>query len=267
MPKDSSNTPTLLIPNQVAFIIDSAKPVLTHAREIKTEATIGPHSHPRGQLLWAEKGVLRVTSNESVWIVPETHAIWIPSEISHQVDSETYIQLRNLYIDPSYSIRKDEQSIVMVTMSALMREVILTLSDASDHLTEQRIKHLGLVAIDELQVLKPFNNYIHAGKDPRLQRLISYMVKYPHNTLSLPVLATKAGASVRTIERLFKSETGMTFRQWRSRFRLMNSLVQLTHDKSTTNLAHELGYKSVSSFISTFKSQFGCTPQQYIAQS
>ena len=132
-------------------------------------------------------------------------------------------------------------------------------------------KNLGLVAIDELEVLEPFNNEIHAGQDPRLQRLISYIVQHPNQTHSLPTLSRLAGASVRTIERLFKAETGMTFRQWRSRFKLMNSLAlftqgENTQGKSATAVAHELGYKSVSSFIATFKSQFGCTPQEYVAR-
>lgn len=122
------------------------------------------------------------------------------------------------------------------------------------------------MAIDELEVLKPFNNTIHSGKDPRLQRLINYIAQHPNQHLSLPDLSKIAGASVRTIERLFKSETGMTFRQWRSRFKLINSLALITQGKSTTFIAHELGYKSVSSFIATFKAQFDCTPQEYVTR-
>jgi len=265
MPKDSPNTPTLL-PSDVAFTIDHTKPVLSHGRMMQAETNITPHEHPRGQLLWAEKGVLRVTSYGSVWVVPPTHAMWIPSNISHQVSSETDTQLRNLYIDPSYSIRKQEKTIVMVTMSQLMREVIVKLTDQQYALNASRTKNLGLVAIDELETLEPFNNEILAGQDPRLQRLISYIVQHPNQNLSLPDLAHLAGASVRTIERLFKAETGMTFRQWRSRFKLMNSLVQFTQGKSSTFVAHELGYKSVSSFIATFKAQFGCTPQEYVTK-
>ena len=270
MPKNNPNTP-MLSPSKAPFIIDHTKPVLSHSRNLKAETGITPHAHPRGQLLWAEKGILRLSSNNSVWIVPPTHAMWIPSEISHQVNSETDTQLRNLYIDPSYAIRKHEKAIVMVTMSSLMQEVILKLTDDKYTLNSKQIKNLGLVAIDELEVLEPFNNEIHAGQDPRLQRLISYIVQHPNQTHSLPTLSRLAGASVRTIERLFKAETGMTFRQWRSRFKLMNSLALFTQEESTqgksaTSVAHELGYKSLSSFIATFKSQFGCTPQEYVAR-
>ena len=263
MPKDISNA-SMLTPSDVAFTIDHTKPVLSHGRSMQAETSIVPHAHPRGQLLWAEKGVLRVSSKNSVWVVPDTHAMWIPGNIPHQVNNETDTHTRNLYVDPSYKIRKHESNIVMVTMSPLMQEVVLRLTDDRYSLTANQTKHLGLVAIDELEELEPFNNYIHSGRDPRLQRLISHIVQNPNQKLSLPTLSTFAGASVRTIERLFKAETGMTFRQWRSRFRLMNSLAQFTQGKSSTSVAHELGYKSVSSFISAFKKQFGCTPQEYI---
>jgi len=263
MPKDVSKA-TMLPPSDMAFTLDPNRPVLTHGRDMQQKASITPHSHPRGQLLWAEKGILRVTGEHAVWVVPSTHAMWIPSGIYHQVSSETATQIRNIYIDPSYSVREAEQNIVMLTMSPLMQEVILRLTEYDSISPDERTKRLGLVAIDELNILESFNMCMHSGYDPRLQRLISHMVQHPNQTLSLPMLSHLAGASVRTIERLFKSETGMTFRQWRSRFRLMNSLNQLTQGEGSTFVAHTLGYKSVSSFIVAFKTQFGCTPQQYV---
>lgn len=262
----TSNSKASLQPSNNAFIIDHTRPVLTNSRNMQAETGVVPHSHARGQLLWAETGILSVTSNDTIWVVPPTHAVWIPSNITHQVNSETDTKIRNLYIDPAYPIRQNEKSIVMVTMSHLLREVIIKLTDNKTPLTDQQMKNLGLVAIDELEVLKPFNNNIHSGQDLRLQRLINYIVQNPNQSISLPDLSKIAGASVRTIERLFKKETGMTFRQWRSRFKLMNSLALLTQGKTSTFIAHELGYKSVSSFISTFKDQFGCTPQDYITQ-
>ncbi|MEJ6122637.1 AraC family transcriptional regulator [Vibrio sp. 2-Bac 85] len=151
----------------------------------------------------------------------------------------------------------------MVAISPLLQQIILRLTDTKQTLSEIRKQRLGLVAIDELEILPAVNACIHSGHDPRLQRLVSYIVLHPKQSLSLVELSRLAGASVRTIERLFKTETGMTFRQWRSRFRLMNALVQLSEGESSTAVAYELGYKSVSSFIQAFKIQFGCTPQEY----
>ncbi len=36
------------------------------------------HSHERGQLLGATQGLLSVDAGDSQWVVPATHAVWIP---------------------------------------------------------------------------------------------------------------------------------------------------------------------------------------------
>lgn len=254
---------TVLSPSEVAFILDPTQPVLTHSRSMVAESSVEPHAHPRGQLLWGAKGILRVTSEKAVWVVPSTHAVWIPGGHYHQVSNETATQTRNLYVDPSFCIRQNSEKVVMLKMSALMREVILKLTECADSLTKEREHNLGLVALDELESLEALELYIPSGHDPRLQRLLSLIVNRPEQSLSLEHLATQVGASVRTIERLFKAETGLTFRQWRSRFRLMNSLEKINQGYNTTTVAHELGYSSVSSFIASFKKLFGCTPQDY----
>lgn len=254
---------TMLLPSDVAFILDPTHLVLTHSRSMVAESAIEPHAHPRGQLLWGAKGILRVSSEKAVWVVPSTHAVWIPGGHYHQVSNETATQIRNLYIDPSYCVRQNFDRVVMLKMSSLMREVILKLTEDAGSLTKERVHNLGLVALDELESLEALELYIPSGHDPRLQRLISLIVNQPEQPLLLEQLATQVGASARTIERLFKKETGLTFRQWRSRFRLMNSLDMIIQGYKTTCVAHELGYSSVSSFISSFKKLFGCTPQEY----
>ncbi len=262
MTKHISET-TMLSPSHVAFVLDPARPVLTHSRSMEAESAIRPHSHPRGQLLWAAKGIIRVSSAQAVWVVPSTHAVWIPGGVAHQVSNETHTQTCNLYIDPAYAVRQRDPAVRMLQMSALMREVVLKLNESAAQLSKSRAQHLGLVALDELEALEALDLYIPAGHDPRLQRLISLMLHQPEQTIPLTTLAAEVGASVRTIERLFKAETGLTFRQWRSRFRLMNSLEKICRGESTTMVAHQLGYRSVSSFIASFKELFACTPQEY----
>ncbi|WP_432455615.1 helix-turn-helix domain-containing protein [Agarivorans sp. QJM3NY_29] len=257
---------TMLPPSDIAFTIDASRPVLSNGRDMLAEVNISPHSHPRGQLLWAMEGVLRVTSEQAVWVVPSTHSVWIPMNTYHQVSSETAVQIRNLYIDPSFPIRQHEQAVVMLSMSPLMREIVLRLNQDPPSMNQTSIQRLGLVAIDELENLPAFEVRIPAGNDPRLAKLIHHMVQNPNQNLPLLDLAKSVGASVRTIERLFKAETGMTFRQWRSRFRLMNSLELLSRGESSSLVAHSLGYKSVSSFVQAFRLQFGCTPQDYAKQ-
>ncbi|MGX9418939.1 AraC family transcriptional regulator [Vibrio sp. WJH972] len=251
--------------SHVAYTIDPKRPVLTQRRTMNPEEAIAPHRHPRRQLLWSSKGLLRVTTNNAVWVVPSSHAVWIPGNAFHQVTCQTQAQIRNLYFDPSCPIRHYDSEVVMLAMSPLMREIIvrMTREDLPD---EPFMQRLGLVALDELESLEPFFLHLPSGQDPRLLQVINQLILHPKESVTLDILSRESGASTRTIERLFKSETGYTFRQWRSRFRLMNSLEAINKGENTKTVAYELGYKSVSSFIAEFKKLYGAAPQEYASQ-
>ncbi|PLK48023.1 helix-turn-helix domain-containing protein [Uliginosibacterium sp. TH139] len=265
MPNDVANTPTHT-PSHAAFVLDPEQPVLSHGRDLEAEACIAPHSHPRGQLLWAAEGVLRVTTEVDVWIVPASHAVWIPGGHIHQLVTETSARTRNLYIDPSIPVRQQTPGCSMLLLTPLMREIILRLTSASaanDNACRQR---LGLVAIDEIEGLEATPQNLPAGQDARLRRLIGHLLRHPDEQRLLPELSRIAGASVRTLERLFVAETGMSFRQWRSRLRLLNAIELLRQGKSSTTVAHSLGYRSASAFVAAFGQHFGRSPQNFFGQ-
>ncbi len=265
MPNNIAKTPNFP-PSHTAFILDPDQPVLTHGRDFEAEASSEPHRHPRGQLLWAAEGVLRVTSDDQVWIVPSSHAVWIPGNCVHHLVTETAARTRNLYIDPSVPVRRQDKGCAMLLLTPLMREIILRLSADRQSDDPTRFQRLGWVAIDEIERLESAQLNLPAGQDIRLRRLIGHMVRYPETQHTLPELANIAGGSLRTMERLFKAETGMSFRQWRSRLRLLSSIEYLNQGKSSTSIAHTLGYRSASAFIAAFRQQFGCSPQRFAAQ-
>lgn len=254
---------TMSLPSDAAFTLDPSRPVLTNARRMQAETGVLPHAHPRGQLLWAKQGVLRVTSEQAVWVVPSTHGVWIPGNCHHQVSCETQVETCNLYIDPDYPVRHQDNNVVMVAMSDLMREIVLRLNNSPKRSGDPSLIRLGFVAIDELNDLPTASLSLPAGNDPRLRRIISHMVNNPKNRHLLSELSSLAGASMRTLERLFRAETGLTFRQWRTRFKLMNALEALDRGESSTAVAYTIGYKSTSSFVAAFKAEFGYTPQAH----
>ena len=76
-------------------------------------------------------------------------------------------------------------------------------------------------------------------------------------------VARGAGASTRTIERLFRDETGLSFGAWRQRARLARALQLLADDATVTQAAIAVGYESVSAFVAAFRRTVGITPGQY----
>ena len=59
------------------------------------------------------------------------------------------------------------------------------------------------------------------SKDERLARVMKLLIEEPASQDGLEQVAKKAGASPRTLARLFRSETGMTFSQWKTRLLLI----------------------------------------------
>ena len=60
--------------------------------------------------------------------------------------------------------------------------------------------------------------------------------------------------------RLFQRETGLSFRNWRQRMRLLSSLTALEAGHTVTDAALGCGADSTSAYIAAFKQLFGATP-------
>jgi AraC-like DNA-binding protein len=71
---------------------------------------------------------------------------------------------------------------------------------------------------------------------------------------------------VKTIQRLFVNETGMTFGQWRQQARLLRALELLAAGEKVIDVALALGYESPSAFATMFRKQFDQTPSQFFAE-
>lgn len=77
-------------------------------------------------------------------------------------------------------------------------------------------------------------------------------------------MGKKVGASERTLARLFREETQLSFSEWRQQIRLLEAVCNLARGVAVGQLAHELGYASPSAFIAMFRKKLGVSPQRYI---
>ena len=71
--------------------------------------------------------------------------------------------------------------------------------------------------------------------------------------------------SERSLARLMQRETGLSFGRWRQQLHLIIALRQLTGGLSVQQVAGNLGYDSVTAFITMFKKALGEPPAQYFA--
>jgi AraC-like DNA-binding protein len=76
-------------------------------------------------------------------------------------------------------------------------------------------------------------------------------------------LARRAGASGRTLARLFRTEFGMTYPQWRTSTRVFHAMIHLSEGATVTETAHRCGWSTTSAFVDTFARTMGQTPGTY----
>lgn len=258
---DTPNQP----PSATGFLHDADRPILGYGRTMQPQDGITPHHHPRAQLLWAVQGVLRIRSAEAAWIVPPSHAVWIPGNVPHHVQSDTQTTIRNLYIDASVPLRAANQTCAVLTLTPLMRALILRLHrEDTTTAFPPRLLRLCAVIADEIETLREAPLHLPGGHDARLVRLTRHLSRHPDETRPLPELARIAAASPRTLERLFQLQTGLTYRQWRARQRLLMAIERLSLGQSSATIAYALGYRSPSAFTAAFRAEFGTPPQSFL---
>lgn len=256
-----------LPPIEIGYRIDPVLPIIPLAMQVNQAGCAAPHAHPRRQLIFASCGVMRVVCGRDVWVVPPSHAVWVPPAIEHEVYFPGTVSLRNLFIDPSVLAGLPENCTVL-KVSALLRELILkAVVVGENYAPESPGYRLMIVILDELRQAEPTALHLPMARDERLLRVMETLLKNPGDNRELDELAVIAGASSRTLSRLFVRETGLTFGAWRKRLLLQEAIDRLGKGQNVTCVALDLGYQSLSAFIEMFRQSLGSTPGHYLRQN
>ncbi len=90
------------------------------------------------------------------------------------------------------------------------------------------------------------------------------MIHNPGERQSLATMCGSAGASVRTIQRVFRREVGSDFEFWRRQVRLMKAVELLVSGHSVKEVSFALGYRQPTAFVEMFRGILGTTPGAWI---
>lgn len=241
-----------------------ACPVSLWARNLPADVSVGAHSHAWGQLTYAANGMVRVSAENSSWIVPPQRAIWIAPEVVHEVTMLEAACLSPLRIHASRDPFGGERCRV-VEVSNLLRELIAALETGEQPRDPARAALLGELILDELARAPSRPIRVPLPSDKRLRGLCQALLDAPGDTRTLAGWARAAGASERTLARLFERELGMSFGQWRQQVRLAHGASLIARGLPLWQVAQQLGYASQSAFTAMFRKTFGSTPTAFFA--
>jgi len=211
------------------------------------------------QLTFALRGHLEVITGETRRLVPADRAVWVPAGTAHTLVMRAPISMRSLFV--AAAVHSSDDRVRTIAVSPLLRELIVhvTKLGALDRSVPAQARLAG-VLFDLLGSAEDVPLELPSPRDPRARRFAELVTRSPGDEHPIAALARKAGASLRTLERCFLVETGMSVGEWRRRVRLFHALHLLQGGSSVTDAALEVGYASVSAFSQAFARQFGRSP-------
>jgi AraC-like DNA-binding protein len=238
-------------------------PMTALAKDYPAHAYVAPHRHQRGQLLHSESGVGRVGTREGIWIVPPHRALWIPPGVRHDARTEGPVALRTLYLDRRSSAAFGARCRVLA-ISPLLRELILEAVRAYGRRDRRRMALLMPLLRHELLAADEAGLCIPMPTDPRLAVVCRRLLDDSSRGDTLEAMAAHAGASSRTLARLFERQLKMSFVRWRRQVRLAGALSAMTGGEPIKKVAREAGYASCSAFSAMFRRALGVPPTRYL---
>lgn len=225
-----------------------------------------PHRHRKGQMLYVQRGALSCEVDGGLWIVPPRSAIWIPGNALHAIRATRVLEGYNAFVDPDAGTGLPD-TCCAVSVTPLLRE-LLTRAAHLPYFYEEGGATARLVAVllDELAAAPVEDLHLPMPTDRRLRGIVDAMMASPADRGTLDSWAQRAGMSERTLVRLISRETGMSFGRWRQQLSVVLAVKWLAGGASIQQVAGDLGYESVPSFVTMFRKALGTSPGRYMAE-
>ncbi|KPF95970.1 AraC family transcriptional regulator [Rhodopseudomonas sp. AAP120] len=227
---------------------------------------IDMHCHAKAQILLVQRGALSCRVEGGLWIVPPGSAVWIPGGTMHAIRAtgtlEGYAAFVATDIDVGLPQRCCTVSVTPLLRELLFRAASLPLLYDQDGASARLIA----VLLDETAAAKIEDLHLPMPSDPRLRALADLMMAAPAERGSLEGWAKRAGLSGRTLGRVISRETGMSFGRWRQQLGVMLAVQWLADGATIQQVSGDLGYESVTSFVTMFRKMLGTSPGRYMAE-
>lgn len=155
----------------------------------------------------------------------------------------------------------------MLVVGPLLRELIVSLVEQERQSDPDYYRALADLAVLELGRARRSSLRVPLpdASDRRLLALCQAVMANPSLDIGLERLAEDAGASVRTLSRLFQRSLGMGFADWRRQVQLATAAAALIDGRPVAGIAHALGY-TPSAFSDMFRRELGVSPTEYRAE-
>lgn len=211
-----------------------------------------PHSHPLGQFVLVNHGVLYGHTPDQQWLLKQGMAVWIPPDKIHWGRAYNRVDLTVFYITPELCCLPASQ-IKPLDSSLLIVALCERLANVKQPLTPARRNSMLQMLFEEIEEQPESNLSLPLPKDSRLKKVTCSLIDNPAQRRSLSEWGSLVGATERTLARLFRKETGMRYTEWHNRLLLTVAWQGLANGLSNGQISAMLGFSSGDSFGHWFR--------------
>lgn len=215
------------------------------------------------QVVFAHTGHFNASSVTEAWTIPAHRALCVPDGTRLRIETSRQVAIRCLYIDTDLHVLGP--GLRVVGIGALTRELLRHAVDTAPmNLTAPA--DAALVTLLAVQLAEEPRAPLHLPLpvDPGALAVATAIMANPAGGLDGHL--DDAGASRRTIERRFRTETAMSLGQWRRRARILAAVALLADGDTVTRVALSVGYATPSSFVAAFRSELHTPPREFTRQ-
>lgn len=236
--------------------------ILNATLNANTEVVL--HQHQWGQLNVINSGVMEINiNNEQNLVSPWQYAVWIPPGVLHSSYNEKNTNYCSVSVPAKFCHRLSTEPCI-TELSDINRSIINNvLQRKVSILCTKKDLNLSMVIIDQLEESSKKLAYLPNTEDKYIAPILEYLYKNPGDKKTLREWGKKVYASEKTLSRRFNEKLNMSFREWRSRLRFIQSLPLLKTNMTIQEVSYQLGYENPSSFIIMFEKISGTTPDRY----
>jgi AraC-like DNA-binding protein len=229
------------------------------------DVVTGWHAHDMHQIEYAFEGIAEVETSTTHHLLPPQQAVWIPAGLTH---CTTLKRVRSVavFFDPGMVSASDDR-VRILAATPLLREMIIFAArwpitrSHSDDIADAFFDALAMLVVEWMDHESPLS--LPTSTDAEVRAAMQYTDGHLAE-VDVEAVGAAVGVSPRSLRRKFTAATGMTWREYLLRSRLLRAMALLTEPGRTVlDVATAVGFDSVSAFTRAFRRLTGETPTTY----
>jgi AraC-like DNA-binding protein len=233
---------------------------------------IGQHSHAEHEFFIPLQGEIKVSYGNTSLSCGPGRMLYVPPDLDHSFSSSASGEGERIIILISKSKWKkssnEKTSPTLMPLNSLIRELTFyLLLNPNSRFSNTFVSALTESLIDILSIhknmIEDVNSQLESKvTDPRIKKAIQLIKS--DQSLSISWLSRECGLSPRSLNKLFLKEVGTTPKNWMvvQKVNKAKELLRSTN-LTVTDISLDVGYSSLSKFISTFHKHTGSLPSQF----